>query len=82
MVDLLQFDIFVPRKFNILGQTIKSCSGCIPKNHLQIPAFRLFFLNRNEQSLEVSFTETFTAFALQNFKENRRAVFDGFGENL
>ncbi len=48
----------------------------------QIPAFRLFFFNRDEQGFEISFAEAFAAFSLQDFKENRRAVLGVFAEDL
>ena len=48
----------------------------------KFPRFRLFFFDRNEQRFEISFAETFAAFSLEDFVENGRAVFDGFGENL
>ncbi len=49
---------------------------------LKISASPLFFFDRNEQRFEISFAEAFAAFALENFVENGRAVFDRFGEDL
>lgn len=52
------------------------------ETHLKVPAPPLLFLDRDEQSFEVSFTETFTSFALEDLVEDGRAIFDGFGEDL
>ena len=42
----------------------------------------MFFFDRDEQRLEVSFAETFAAFSLQDLVEDRRAVLDRFGKDL
>jgi hypothetical protein len=42
----------------------------------------LFFFDRNEQSFEIAFAKAFTAFALENFVEHCRTIFDRFAEYL
>jgi len=49
---------------------------------LQVSATRLFQFDCLEQRLEVALAETAASLALNNFKEQRRPVFNGLGENL
>ena len=65
-----------------MNRKISIIHGVCSKKFLEIAASALFIFNRNEQRFEITFAESFTSFALQDFVENRRAIFDGFGENL
>src|SRR6202022_302488 len=44
--------------------------------HLQIASAFLFLFQSLEQRFEISFPETLRAFALDNFEEQRRPIFD------
>src|SRR5437660_1413725 len=49
---------------------------------LQIASPLLLFLERFEQRFEIAFAETLRPFALDDFEEERRAIFHRFGEYL
>ena len=49
----------------------------VARRRLQIPAARLFPLQRFEQRLEIPLAETTAALALDHFVEQRRPVFHG-----
>ena len=49
---------------------------------LQVPPQRLLPFDGFEQRLEIAFAKTLRAFALDNFKKQRRAIFDRLGEQL
>ena len=49
---------------------------------LQIASPFLLFLERLEERFEIAFAETLGAFALNDFKEERRPIFHRLGEDL
>src|SRR6266853_3844800 len=49
---------------------------------LQIASPFLLFLKRLKQGFEIAFAETFRALALDDFEEERRAIFHRFGKYL
>src|ERR1700722_7112797 len=49
---------------------------------LEVAAFALFALDGFKQRLKVSFAETAAPFALNDFEEERRTIFDRPSENL
>src|SRR5688572_23807384 len=68
--------LFVPIK-----QHEYKCTG-FSLSLLKVSPASLFLLDRNKQRLEVSLAETFAAFALQYFVENRRPIFHRLCKDL
>ena len=50
--------------------------------NLQVASCSLFAFDGFEERLEISFAKALRAFALNDFKKERRPVFDGLGEYL
>src|SRR5947208_12248235 len=54
----------------------------VQRDKSQITSRSLFALNGFEQRFEIAFSETLSAFALNNLEKECRAIFHRFGENL
>ena len=63
------------RWFLLLGEKVRMRADLeVHLEFLQIASPLLFFLKRLEQGFEIAFAETLRAFALDDFKEERRPI--------
>src|SRR5882757_6197681 len=58
------------------------CFASLNMTKLQIASPVLLFLERLEEGFEIAFAETLGAFALNDFKKERRPIFHRLGEDL
>src|SRR6266576_4420935 len=58
------------------------CFASLNMTKLQIAAPVLLFLERLEERFEIAFAETLCAFALNDFKKERRSILNRLGEYL